>query len=88
MKKFLNSSKNSDRSEKILLFFIMILIFIVLTYWEIVVVRCLYLNQLFGNTSLFLISLLWVIANTTILSIQVNLTYRLLHEIRHDRVVI
>lgn len=88
MKKFFNTSKNSESSEKKLLFFIMILIFIVLTYWEIVGVRCLYLNQLFGNTSLTLISLLWVIANTAILSIQVNLTYKLLHEIRHDRVAI
>lgn len=84
MKKIFDISKNSESSEKQLLFLIMILIIIVLSYWEIVVVRSLYLNYSIGITSLFWISLLWVIASTVILSIQANLTYRLFREIRSD----
>ncbi|EOI51477.1 hypothetical protein I592_04188 [Enterococcus gilvus ATCC BAA-350] len=85
MKKVFDISKNRESSEKQLLFIIMTLIIIVLLYWEIVVVRSLYLNYLSGFTSLFWTILLWVIANTTILSIQANLTYRLFREIRSDR---
>lgn len=84
MKKIFDISKNSESSENQLLFLIMILIIIVLSYWEIVVVRSLYLNYLIGITSLFWISLLWFIANTVILSIKANLTYRLFREIRSD----